>query len=90
MARAAVETGTALEINAAMQRLDLKDQHARLAHELGVKICIDTDAHHTAGFEQLRFGVLTARRAGIRRRNVVNTWTAKQIRKFVAKKRGGQ
>ncbi len=87
IAQAAAETGTALEINAAHQRLDLKDQHARLAVEHGAVLSINCDAHHIEGFEQIVYGVLTARRGWIRPEQVVNTWTAEKVRAFVAAKR---
>jgi DNA polymerase (family 10) len=85
--RAAARTGTALEINASHLRLDLKDQHARLARELGARICINTDAHSIDEYEEIRFGVVTARRAGLRRGDVLNTWPAAEIAKFVQAKR---
>ena len=84
---AAAETGTALEINANTYRLDLKDQHARVARAHGAILSINCDAHDTAGYDQLRFGVVTARRAGARKSEVLNAWTAKQIEKFVQAKR---
>ena len=84
---AAAETGTALEINANAYRLDLKDQHARLAREKGVTLSINCDAHHTDQFDQARFGVMTARRAWTRKGEVLNTWPPKKIREFVQKKR---
>lgn len=87
IAVAAAETGTALEINASSYRLDLRDQHARLAVEKGAKICIDCDAHSTAQLEQMRFGVMTARRAWLTRDDVLNTASAREIRAFVARKR---
>ena len=83
----AVETGTALEINSNYLRLDLNDQHARLAGERGALISINCDAHRTEHFDQLRFGISTARRAWLRREQVVNTWPLAKLREFVAKKR---
>lgn len=85
---AAAENGTALEINASSFRLDLKDQHARFARDKGVTICIDCDAHHADQFDQMKFGVKTARRAGLRKGDVLNTGSAKDVQAFVAKKRG--
>lgn len=73
--RAALETDTALEINASPYRLDLDDTHARLAAEMGIKIAIDTDSHSGDGFEALRYGVITARRARLRAADVINTWS---------------
>lgn len=87
IAAAAVETGTALEINSAFQRLDLRDQHARLCAERGAVISINCDAHRPEGFEQLRFGVMTARRAWLTAAQVLNTWPAQKVREFVAAKR---
>lgn len=84
---AAAETGTALEINASFFRLDLKDQHARLARDAGVKLSINCDAHATDQFGEIHFGILTARRAGLRRGDVLNTWPAEDITAFVQAKR---
>lgn len=87
VAREAARTGTALEINANNFRLDLKDVHARLARDLGVTILINTDAHGTDQFDQIRFGIMTARRAGLRRGDVLNTRTTEEVREFVRAKR---
>ncbi len=83
----AARTGTALEINASPYRLDLKDTHARLAHELGAVVSVNTDTHNTDDFEDMKFGVMTARRAGLRTADVLNTWPLDRIREFVSKKR---
>ncbi|MBK8271116.1 MAG: DNA polymerase/3'-5' exonuclease PolX [Planctomycetes bacterium] len=84
---AAAETGTALELNASWQRLDLCDLHVRMAVEAGVKICIDTDAHSTAQFDQMKFGIATARRGWVKTKDVLNTMPLPSLRKWVAKKR---
>jgi DNA polymerase (family 10) len=70
---AAVRTGTALEISAAPERLDLKDAHARLAKERGVRLVIGTDAHTGDHLRHMRFGVSVARRAWVEAKDVVNT-----------------
>jgi DNA polymerase (family 10) len=70
-----------------LYRLDLKDQHARLARDLGATILINTDAHATDQLEQMEFGVITARRAGLRKGDVLNTRPAKEVQAFAAKKR---
>jgi DNA polymerase (family 10) len=85
--REAARTGTALEINASQYRLDLKDQHARLARDVGATVAICTDAHGIQRFDQMRYGVLTARRAALRTSDVLNTWPAEKIEQFVAAKR---
>ncbi len=89
IAKEAARTGTALEINAHYYRLDLKDQHARLARDLGAMIAICTDAHAIDQLDQMRFGIITARRAWLRKGDVLNTRRAKDVAAFVARKRAG-
>lgn len=77
--RAAAETDTALEVNAHPARLDLSDVHVRRAVELGVKLAISSDAHAVSGFENLRFGVATARRGWASARDVLNTRPVEEL-----------
>lgn len=81
MLQAAAETGTALELNAHYMRLDLKDTHLRRARDLGVMICIGTDAHVTHEMDMFRYGVVTARRGWLEPENVLNT---KPLKEFLA------
>jgi len=83
----AAETQTALELNASWQRLDLKDQHVRMAVEAGVKISINTDAHSVVQFDQMKFGIATARRGWVRPEDVINTMPLPNLRKWIARKR---
>jgi DNA polymerase (family 10) len=83
----AAETDTALELNAAWQRLDLRDAHVRMAREAGVMISIATDAHSIAQLDQMRYGITTARRGGLRPESVINTLPLPTLRKWIAKKR---
>ncbi|MCY4366161.1 MAG: DNA polymerase/3'-5' exonuclease PolX [Chloroflexi bacterium] len=71
--RAARETGTAMEVNSAPERLDLKDTHAHRARELSVPLAINTDSHHYTSLGQRRFGVAVARRAWCESRHILNT-----------------
>ena len=75
----AAETGTALEINANPRRLDLDDVQARRAIQMGIKLAINTDAHHPSHLDFLPFGVATARRGWVTAKDVINAWTPKQI-----------
>jgi DNA polymerase (family 10) len=72
---AAAATGTALEINSNPERLDLEAQYARRAVQMGVRLCIDTDAHREEDMDLLRFGVMTARRGWVEAPSVINTWS---------------
>jgi DNA polymerase (family 10) len=78
--QAAAETGTALEVNSIPARLDLDDIHVRRATELGVKIAINSDAHHPGGLENLVYGLATARRGWARPSDVLNTFTLDELR----------
>ena len=78
----AAETGTFLEINAQPNRLDLRDTHARVAGEAGVKIPVDTDAHQLSALGHMPIGVAQARRAWLTKDQVLNTRTWKQIEKL--------
>ena len=70
---AAARTHTMLEINAAPDRRDLDEIHARAAAEAGVMILVDSDAHSTRNLQLMRYGVATARRAWLTRDQVANT-----------------
>jgi DNA polymerase (family 10) len=77
--RRAAELGVAVEHNAYPDRLDLCDRDLRLAKELGCKIVINTDSHHTSHMEKMRYGVQQLRRAWLQREDVVNTRPAKEF-----------
>jgi DNA polymerase (family 10) len=70
---ACAQTGTLIEINSSPNRRDLNEVNARAAAAAGVGILINTDSHRTDGFDVLRFGVWTARRAWLRKEQVLNT-----------------
>ena len=69
----ALETGTFLEINSQPNRLDLRDVHARLAGEAGVKVVVSTDAHELRALAWAELGVAQARRAWPTKDQVLNT-----------------
>lgn len=78
--QSSLRTGTALEINAMPQRLDLKDIHINRARELGVKMVISTDAHSSLQLGLMRFGVGVARRGWCESRHVLNAASWSEIR----------
>ena len=81
--RAARDTGTAMEVNSAPERMDLKDTHAHRARELGVPLAINTDSHHFTSLSQRRFGVAIARRAWCESRHVLNTLPLAQFLAYI-------
>jgi DNA polymerase (family 10) len=84
---AAAEAGVALEINSQVDRLDLNDTLARMAHERGVRLVIDSDAHSPAALGNLRWGTLTARRAWLEPRDVLNTLPVDDLRASLRRNR---
>ena len=78
--KTALKNKVAMELNAYPDRLDLNDVHLRMARERGVKIVINTDAHHTSHFEKIKYGILQARRAWLTPKDVLNTLPEKQFR----------
>jgi DNA polymerase (family 10) len=70
---AAAKAGTMIEINSAADRRDINDVHARAARAAGVTIIINTDAHGVSTQGISRWGIATARRAGLTKDDVANT-----------------
>jgi DNA polymerase (family X) len=70
---AAKEHGKGLETNGLSDRLDLRDEHVRLAVEAGVPIVCSTDAHSIRGLGNMRNAVATARRGWATAADVLNT-----------------
>lgn len=70
---AAAEHGVAMECNAHPDRLDLRDVNLRMAKQRGVKIVISTDSHTASNLTFMKYGVITARRGWIEKKDVINT-----------------
>ncbi|QIO22382.1 DNA polymerase/3'-5' exonuclease PolX [Haloarcula sp. JP-L23] len=83
LAEVAADNGTALEINASPARLDLSGSAVKQAIEAGATIVIDTDAHSPGNFEQIRYGVHTARRGWAEAGDVLNTRDSAGVREFL-------
>ena len=85
---AAIETGTALEIDGAPSHLDLDGDHARAAVGAGVTVTIDSDCHRARSLDrQMRFGIGTARRGWVEPRHVLNTRPLAELLAFIEAKR---
>jgi DNA polymerase (family 10) len=69
----AAELGVAVEHNANPARSDLNDLNLRLAKQYGCKIVVDTDAHSTDEFDQIRYGITQLRRAWLTPGDILNT-----------------
>ena len=87
--KAAVDTGTAMEIDGAPGHLDMDGRIAREAAAAGVTLVVNSDCHRAEALgRQMSFGIGTARRGWIGPDSVLNTRSVEAIRKFIARKRG--
>lgn len=77
------DSPVAIEINGDPYRLDLAPNWAKLARDMGFKFVISTDAHATSDLQNLPFGIHQARRAGIRKSQVLNAQSFSTFRKAV-------
>lgn len=80
---ASKRTGTALEINASPERLDLNDVQAKMAKERGAKLVISTDAHNRYQLKYMEFGIGVARRAWLEPKDVLNTQSLKRLQAWL-------
>lgn len=78
-------TGTALEVNAQPDRLDLGDEDILRARTHGVRFAVNTDAHSVPHLAQLRYGIGTAQRGWLTPDEVINTWPLTRLRRFLRK-----
>jgi hypothetical protein len=87
---ACARTGTALEVNASPDRMDLPPEHIAAARDAGVKFAVDTDAHSLVDLTNARYGVAAARFGFLTTEDVINTWPLGRLREFFAKGRSRQ
>ncbi|HET9462831.1 MAG TPA: DNA polymerase/3'-5' exonuclease PolX [Thiobacillus sp.] len=81
--RHAKKRGCFLELNAHPERLDLLDSHCQMAKEEGVLVSINSDAHSTFDFSNLKYGVGQARRGWLEKDDVLNTRPLAALRRLL-------
>lgn len=79
--KACRDNNTVLEINSFPQRLDLNDINCRMAKDFGVKIAVNTDAHLAQQLELMKFGIATARRGWLEKKDILNTLSFNSLAK---------
>ncbi|MEZ5174824.1 MAG: DNA polymerase/3'-5' exonuclease PolX [Acidimicrobiia bacterium] len=90
VASEAAATGTALEINCHLQRLDLSAKHLREALSVdGLMVAISTDAHRVSELNNINWGVAQARKGGVPIDRVLNSLPIRELRARIARKRHG-
>lgn len=80
---AAKERNCIIEVNAQPARLDINDIYCKMAKEKGVKIAISSDAHTLLGFNYMILGVNQARRGWMEAKDIINTYSLKNLRKII-------
>ncbi len=79
---AAARAGTAIELNAYPNRMDVTGPQARAAKDAGCRLTVDTDSHAASELAAMLFGVGTARRAWATTDDVVNAWPLEKVQGF--------
>ena len=77
-----------IELNAHSRRLDVDWRHIATATEAGVLISIDPDAHATAGFDDIRYGVLVAQKAGLTAKQNLSSFSLVEFEDFLKNRKG--
>jgi DNA polymerase (family X) len=86
---ASEETGTALEVNGGLPRLDMSVEALRRARDRDVTFVLTSDAHQTSELERVRYAALNAERAWIPPDRVANAWSGERLVAWTAKKSRG-
>ena len=83
IAAAAEETGTALEVNGALPRLDMSVEALRRARGRDVTFLLTSDAHRAEELERVRYATLNAERAWVDPERIANTWAPERLLKWI-------
>ena len=83
----ALDIGAFFEINANPNRLDLSDENAGRAKDLGIKIAINTDAHSIKELNFMSAGINQARRSWLEKKHVLNTYPLSKLLKTLRRDR---
>jgi DNA polymerase (family 10) len=85
---AAESTGTALEVNGGLPRLDLSVEALRRARGRRVDLVLTSDAHLASELERTRFAARNAARAWIDPAQVVSCWPVEKLRAWATRTKG--
>jgi DNA polymerase (family X) len=83
---AALATGTALEVNGGLPRLDLSVEALRRARGRALTFLLTSDAHHATELDRVRYAALNAERAWLDPERVANAWPAERLVEWVAQR----
>lgn len=76
-----------IELNAHPRRLDIDWRYIDYAVDKGVLISIDPDAHSLSGYNDIKYGVLAAQKAGVTKEQNLSSFSLKEFENFLADRR---
>ena len=80
---ACAANGVVIEINANPLRLDMDWRYIDYAQEKGVMLSINPDAHEMEGYEDMKYGVIVARKGGLIKNMTFNALTLKEMEEYL-------
>ena len=82
---AARDAGAVVEINASPYRLDLDWREVLKAQDQWY--AVNTDAHHSSGYDDLKYGIRSARKGAVTKNRLINTLSVTEFLEFARAKR---
>lgn len=84
---ACIANNVVIELNAHPRRLDIDWKWIEYATENGGIISINPDAHFLEGFDDVKYGVLSAQKGGLTKEQNLSSYSLKQFEDFLAKRK---
>ena len=81
---ACAENNVVIELNAHPRRLDMDWRYIQKAVENDVLISIDPDAHAIEGYDDCKYGVLVAQKAGLTAVNNLSSFSLSEMMEFIS------
>ncbi|MCX7905283.1 MAG: DNA polymerase/3'-5' exonuclease PolX [Elusimicrobiales bacterium] len=83
----AKDFNSVFEVNGQPDRLDLKSENIRKVKSLGLKVILSSDAHSLEQFSYIEYALKNARRAGVQKEDVLNTYSYRELNEFFQENR---
>jgi DNA polymerase (family 10) len=83
--RACADNGVVIELNAHPRRLDIDWRWIKTAIQHNVLISINPDAHALSGFDDIKYGVLVAQKAGLTAKENLSSFSRREFEEFIKK-----
>ena len=85
--RACADSGVVIELNAHPRRLDIDWRYIKTAIEHNVLISINPDAHALSGFDDIKYGVLVAQKAGLTAKQNLSSFSRAEMESYLRNRR---